>query len=236
MKKTPPSQVPVGEKTWIKIISVSVVVILYALFAITIRSYLPETAKLIEIVTTIYKTVGYPLVYFSALGEATFPVGMYFPGSTIVMLGTALSRTGQILWINVYLCAVAGCMSGYCLNYVLGRYGWLRFLRVLGLEKGLDEAKKKLAGNEKKSYLFGYMSATTGAFLSSAAGVMHIPFKRFFFWTLLSQSFWSAVWGGIVYVFGYVVVEIFLKYLIFIIWGSILVYLVKVYLFKSKQL
>lgn len=234
MKKTSP-QVISSKTNRMRIVSVCVVIFLYALFALTIRSYLPETDKLISLVTGIYKTIGYPLVFFSALAEATFPVGMYFPGSTIVMLGTALSKTGEILWLYVYLCAVTGCMSGYCINYFLGKYGWLKFLRVLGLEKGLDEAKKKLSGNEKKSYVFGYMSATTGAFLSSAAGVMHIPFKRFFFWTLLSQSVWSAVWGGIVYIFGYVVVEIFIKYLIFIIWGSIALYLLKVYLFKKDS-
>lgn len=223
---------PSNNKT-LAIIIFSLLLVCYIIFVVLLRINLPETEKLIQIVNTVYRTIGYPLVYGAATAEATFPVGLYFPGSTIVMLGSALSRTGEILWLFVYLCAVAGCMTGYSINYFLGRHGWVRFLRVLGFEKGLDQAKHKLQENERKAIAFGCMSATTGAFLSTSAGMMKIPFWRFFFSALLAQSFWSALWGAIAYIFGYAFVELFLKYIIFIIWGVVIVYLLKVYLIKK---
>lgn len=180
-----------------------------------IKNKFPNTEALIDAVKGLYLTHGYILIFFGAFLEAIFLLGFYVPGSTVVILGAAFAKTGVVSYPLVLLLGTLGLVLGYILNYLLGKYGWYHMLARLGFEKGIDVAKKKLIHSQSKTIILGYFSPSSASFISTAAGVLGIPFRRFLFLSIIAQSFWSFLWGTLAYWLGLPFVEFILKYFIF---------------------
>lgn len=207
---------------------------LYLMVLIYLRGKIPNPETLIDMLKNLYGSYGYSIVFFGALLEATFLITLYVPGSTVVILGAALSRTGVIQFPVVISLAILGFLIGYCLNYILGRYGWYHVLARFGFEKGIEVAKEKLERHQVKTILFGYFHPSGGSFISTAAGVLNIPFKRFFILSLIAQTFWAILWGSLAYYFGLPLVEFFLKYFSFVVLGGILIWVIRRVLKKEN--
>ena len=199
----------------------------YFAFFIFVRGKIPDAETLLGIIKDLYGTYGYYLVFFGALLEATFIISLYLPGATVVLLGAALSRTGAIQFPIALFLAILGFVIGYTINYVLGKYGWYRLLSRLGLKKGIEIAKTRLKDNQVKTILFGYFHPSSASFITTAAGVLRVPFRRFFLLSLLSQLFWSLLWGSLAYLFGATLVELFLKYFGFVVVGAIIIWFLR---------
>lgn len=199
-----------------------VIILLFYLTLLTIlRLKLPETKAIIEIVTTFYTTYGYPTVFLSGLIEGIFLIGFYFPGSAAILLGAVVARTGAVFLPFIMLVGTLGLLTAYCINYFLGKHGWSHILSRFGFADTLTRTEKKLTEHGTKALFFGYISPSSGALLSTAAGTLKMPFKRFFLLSLISQSFWSIMWGSIAYALGSVFVEVFLNYLVYIVMGIV---------------
>lgn len=205
--------------------------LLYAVFIFFIKQKVPQDPnEFIIFVKGFYKDYGYYLIFFGALFEATFLVSFFVPGSTVILLGAALSRTGVVEFPLVILIGTAGLVTGYVINYFLGKYGWYRLLVIFGLEKGIKNAEEKIKKHGAKAIVLGYISPGPAAFISTAAGVLEMPFRKFLLLSVICQFFWSVFWGSIAYVFGVVVVETILvfviRYFIPIIIGTALIILI----------
>ena len=203
---------------------------IYLVLFIFIRGNIPDTETLIKEIEKLYLLYGYYLVFIGAFFEGLFPIGMYIPGSTVVLLGAVLSKKATVQFPLVIILAVLGFSLAYCVNYVLGRIGWYQILAFLGLENGIKEAKEKIEKHKDKTILLGYISPSPAAFLSTASGVLKIPFWRFLGLSVVAQLFWGTLWGGIAYIFGMPLVEFILKNL-FIIIGFIVV----IGIFRSRR-
>lgn len=189
----------------------------YIALVFFIRGKIPDTPTLISIIQGLYGTLGYPLITLGALSEATFLLGFYVPGSTVVLLGAALSKTGIVAFPLVYILGTSGLLGGFIINYFLGRYGWYHFLKSFGLEKGIEEAQARIAKHGTKAILIGYFFPGSASFLSTAAGVLRMPFQKFLVASFIAQSFWSLLWGSLAYFFGLPLVEFVLKNFIFVL-------------------
>lgn len=200
---------------------------IYVVLVVYIRISLPDAKKLIEIIKNLYLSYGYGIVLLSGILEAMFLIGLYVPGSAAILLGAAVAATGVVKLPLIILLGTVGLMIGYTINYFMGKYGWYKALAQFGLEKGIDAAKEKLHKHGRKTLFLGMISPNSGSFLSTAAGALDMPFRTFFLSALLSQLFWSTVWGVTAYMFGVAFVELFLKYFMYIVWGLILLYLAK---------
>lgn len=199
----------------------------YFTFFVIVRGRIPDAETLLAAIKDLYGAYGYYLVFLGALLEATFPISLYLPGATVVLLGAALSRTGVIQFPITLTLSIVGFIVGYTINYVLGKYGWYRLLSRLGLKKGIEIAKTRLENNESKTILLGYFHPSSASFISTASGVLRIPFPKFFLLSLLSQLLWSLLWGSLAYVFGLTLVELFVKYFGFVVVGGVIVWLLK---------
>ncbi len=199
----------------------------YFAFFIFVRGKIPDAETLLDIIKDLYSAYGYYLVFLGALLEATFLISLYLPGTTVVLLGAALSRTGVMQFPIALALAILGFVIGYAINYVLGKYGWYRLLSRLGLKKGIEIAKTKLADNQVKTILFGYFHPSSASFISTAAGILRLPFPKFFLLSFLSQLFWSLLWGSLAYLFGITLVELFLKYFGFVVAGVVVIWLLR---------
>ena len=117
-----------------------------------LRGRIPQSpGELIKLITALYGQYGYFIVITGAFFEGLFPVGMYIPGSTIVLLGAVLSKTGVIAFPLVIILGTIGFVFAYTVNYFLGKHGIYRVLSFLGLENEINSAKIKLEKNQAKA-------------------------------------------------------------------------------------
>ena len=215
----------------LRIILPPVIFLFYLVLAIFIRNKFPDVASLIRVVEGVYETIGYPLIFFGALFESMFLIGLFVPGSVVLLTGAALSRLGVVEYQYVYILGTLGLLIGYTINYFLGYH----VLSFLGLEKGLSTAKDKLRKYEYKALLLGYIFPGSGSLLSTAAGVMQMDFKKFVIFSFISQGFWSFVWGSVAYIFGMQIVEFVFRYFVFVVLGVVLIWGIKRFIVKHSS-
>jgi membrane protein DedA with SNARE-associated domain len=208
-------------------VQIAAVIVVYVTIMILARKYIVDAPTLIKNLRLLYDTYGYALVFFGALLEGTFIVGLYLPGSLVVLLGAALAKTGVVSFPLVILLAVLGFNTGYSLNYLLGKYGWYHFVEKLGFRKQVDHAKAKLEKYEVMALLFGYVMPSSASFLTTAAGMLKLPFKRFLISSLLIQTGWTLLWGTLAYVLGLTFVEYFIQYFGFVVIIGLAIYFYK---------
>jgi membrane-associated protein len=167
------------------------------------------------------------MIFFGALLEGTFMVGFYVPGSFIVLLGAVLAKSGIVSFPFVILFGTLGLLLGYIINFMLGRFGWYHIVEGVGLGKSIKSAEDTINKHQKYALFWGYMMPSTASFLSTAAGILRVDFKKFLLQSLLTQLFWSLLWGGLAYVFGMPFVELFLAYFGFLALIGFLLFIVK---------
>lgn len=234
--KTPPKK-PSAKQQRIKlIITLSLIILFYILIFVILRIKMPDIAQLLVSVEQIYGAYGYLLIFLGAMIEATFIIGFYIPGSFIFLLGVSLARLGITSFPIVIFYGTLGYCFGYSLNYCLGRYGWFKIIDTFGIEKQLSEAKKHLIEHYNKTLFWGYMISSTGSMVSTASGIMKIPFKIFIYKTTLIQIFWSLLLGGLAYLFGMTFINIFVIYFGTIAFFSFMLYFIRnTYKRKNKK-
>jgi membrane-associated protein len=193
-------------------IQIAVVVAVYVTILLLARKYIVDAPTLIGHLKNLYDTYGYALVLGGAFLEGLFIVGLYLPGSLVILLGAALSKTGIVSFPLVILLAVIGFNLGFTTNYLLGRYGWYKLVGTLGLKSHIEHAKAKLEKYEILALVFGYVMPSSASFLTTAAGILHFPFKRFILASLLIQTGWTLLWGSLAYWLGLTFVEYFIQY------------------------
>lgn len=217
----------ISQKKLILIFQVLGVFIVYAAILFFLSHHIPNAPKLIHRVERLYGKYGYDLIFLGALLEGTFLVGFYVPGSFIVLLGAVLARAGIVSFPLVVLFGTLGLVTGYVLNYCLGRFGWFHILKGFGFNHQIKIAEEKLMKSQDKTLFWGYIMPSSASFLSTAAGVLKINFKKFFIQSLFTQLFWSLLWGGLAYIFGIRFVEAFIAYFGFVAIAGFLLFFVK---------
>lgn len=197
------------------------------------RFSLPSQEQIMDFVRGLYQSYGYLIVLVSGLVEATFMVGMYLPGSTAILLGAVIAKSGVVSLPLIILLGTLGMMLGYSLNYALGKYGWYQLLLKFGMKAPLDQAEEKLAKHGKKALFLGYLAPNGGAFVSTASGIANMPFQKFLLLSVLSQLFWSTLWGVLAYMIGDVFIEVFFKYAAILVYVLVGIWLVRL-IIKNK--
>src|SRR3989344_5172598 len=215
-------------------LGIALLLIFYLTFFIFVRGKFPDAETTLLLVKDLYKTFGYYLVFFGALLEGMLLVGFYVPGSTTVLLGASLSKTGIVQFPIVLILGTFGLLISYSINYLLGRYGWHHILARLGLNKGIDIAKDKLEKHQTKTIFLGYIHPGSASFLSTAAGILKIPFKKFLILSLFAQSLWGILWGSLAYFIGLPMIEFVLKYFVFVLPTIIVIWMVRKIIIKKK--
>ena len=215
-------------------LGIALLFIFYLAFFIFVRGRIPDAETLLDFIKELYKTYGYYLVFFGALLEGMFLIGLYVPGSTTVLLGASLSKIGVVQYPVVLVLATLGLLISYSINYFLGKYGWHHVLARLGLNKGIDVAKDKLEKHQAKTIFLGYFHPGSASFLSTAAGILKIPFKKFLILSIFSQSLWAILWGSLAYFLGLPMVEFLLKYFVFVLPAVIVIWMVRKFLLRPK--
>ena len=147
---------------------------------------------------------GYWLAFFAAILETTVVIGLFLPGSTIILVLGALSArgyldTGDLIWF-----AVLGAVAGDNINYYLGRkYGaeWLGkgfwFLKPFHIEK----AKTIMDAHGAKSVFLCRFIPSMKEVVPFIAGSVKMNPKPFIFWNVLGAIGWGLQWVLAGYIF-----------------------------------
>lgn len=162
---------------------------------------LPPKEELSAMVEGWFNAYGLPVLFVSALIEGMLLVGNYYPGSLIIFLGVIVAGSVRQAIIVVSL-VTAGFFIAHLFNYFLGKYGWYRLLVRFGLTGFLERAKERLIKRGPIAIFLSYSMPSFAALTDTAAGIIHMPFRLFFFVSLASVAFWSALWGAVVYSLG----------------------------------
>jgi len=148
---------------------------------------------------------GYWIAAIATLFETILVLGLFVPGSTIVLIFGALSAAGYYDFWHLMIFTVSAAILGDYINYSLGKkYGrtWIVkekwFLKKSHFEKG----KKFFDTYGAKSLSLGRLIPGLKETFPFIAGSMDTNFSKFLFWDTLGAVAWGFEFLLAGYLFG----------------------------------
>jgi len=170
-----------------------------AVFFVLTSIFFPTPDALLEVLRHYFELWGYPVLFISGVIEAIPIINLYFPGSSIILLGAAFSRQGTL---NIFLVILVGCLAfilTYTLNYLVGYHGWHKVFRRFGLGDALDKTAKRIDKHGIFWIWISYVHPNLGALTSTAFGVLKLPLKSFYLHSFFAVLFWNTFWSFLMY-------------------------------------
>jgi membrane protein DedA with SNARE-associated domain len=187
---------------------------------------LPSEEVLIGIAEGYFKEYGLLTVFIASLVEGMLLIGWYLPGSVVIFLGVILSYGDPARATLSVIVTIFGLGLAYTFNYFIGKYGWYKVFKALGLSNSLDKAQDTYKKYHNTSIYFSYWQPNLASLISSAAGILQAPFVPFLIHSWVASVLWLSFWGVITFMFGKVILDylgpIFLLFLI--CWIGYIVY------------
>lgn len=180
---------------------------------------LPSDTVLIPMIKNYFEHYGVWLVFVSAIIESGFVVGIYAPGGLVIFLGVIFSVGNPVQAMLVVLSVIVGFLVGFSIDYVLGKYGWYRFLLHFGMEKALLKTKQKVQKYGMSTALVGYHDPNLGSLIATTYGILQYSYEKFLVITLPAITLWCVIWGTLAYILGEKALEILGYKALFIILG-----------------
>ena len=144
-----------------------------------------------------FHLIGYWIALLTALFETTIGVGLFIPGSTIILFTGALAAKGYFDLGDLIWFAAIGAVIGDNINYFIGKkYGtkifskgfW--FIKPIHFKKGEEFFKKHGA----KSVFIGRFVPSLKEIIPLIAGTFGMKRLPFMIWNILGAIGWSLVW------------------------------------------
>jgi membrane protein DedA with SNARE-associated domain/membrane-associated phospholipid phosphatase len=147
---------------------------------------------------------GYWIAFFATLLETILIIGLFVPGSTIVLIFGALAANGFYDFGDLMWFAIVAALLGDNINYYIGRkygYAWANnkwFIKESHFEKG----KRFFDTYGAKSLFLGRLIPGLKETFPFIAGSVRMDMKKFIFWDLLGCIIWSLEFLSAGYIFG----------------------------------
>ncbi|PJA08773.1 PA-phosphatase, partial [Candidatus Falkowbacteria bacterium CG_4_10_14_0_2_um_filter_48_10] len=144
-----------------------------------------------------FHMAGYWIALFAALFETTIGIGLFIPGSTIILFTGALAAKGYFDLGDLLWFAAIGAIIGDNINYFIGKkYGakifsksfWL--IKPAHFIKGEEFFKKHGA----KSVFIGRFIPSLKEIIPLIAGTFGMKRLSFMLWNILGAIGWTIVW------------------------------------------
>ncbi|AEA33167.1 LssY C-terminal domain-containing protein [Hippea maritima] len=149
--------------------------------------------------------LGYWIAALATLLETILVIGLFIPGSTIVLIFGALSAAGYYNFLYLMAFTVSSAVLGDYINYKLGKkYGksWIVkekwFLKKSHLEKG----KRFFDSYGARSLSIGRLIPGLKETFPFIAGSMDTKLTKFLFWDVIGAIAWSFEFLSAGYLFG----------------------------------
>jgi membrane protein DedA with SNARE-associated domain len=147
---------------------------------------------------------GYFVIFVPVLLETA---GVPLPGETTLLLSGVAASTGRIdPWIAIAVGSTAAIL-GDNIGYAIGRYGGRRLVMRLAhlgrIESSLAWGEQFFARHGGKTVFFARWIFGLRIFGAWIAGMVHMPWRVFFFWNAAGGITWCASVIGLGYFFGH---------------------------------
>lgn len=163
--------------------------------------------KIFSLPIAVLRVWGYPIIFISALLEASPFFGILIPGQTIVMIGGFFAKLHVFNIYYIILLSSIGAIIGDLTGYALGRKYGYSFIRKYGRyfffkKKYFNETKKLMNEHTGKTILIGRFNSITRAFAPFVAGSSKVPYKKFVFYNIVGGLSWGVFFSMVGYIFG----------------------------------
>lgn len=146
----------------------------------------------------------YGILGLIALLESLALVGIFIPGSLLIVFAGFLAAHGQGELLPLMVVCALGSLLGDLLSYYLGaRLGASLRRRPLFVKRRelLNQAQLFFAAHGGKSILAGRFVGFLRPFIPFVAGSAHMPPLAFCAWALISAILWGIAYPGLGYLF-----------------------------------
>lgn len=147
---------------------------------------------------------GYLAVFFGIMLENA---GIPVPGETIIVIASVMAGQGVLRIEYVYPAVVLGAIIGDNIGYWIGYSGGRPLLLKLGRmwrisEARITDAEKNFLRHSDWAVFFGRFVTLLRIFAGPLAGMIRMPWPRFFFFNASGAVVWAAVVVGLSYLVG----------------------------------
>lgn len=178
------------------------------------RGTLPSGQELVADFGAIYAKFGYKIIFLAALLETLIFINFLVPGQLAMVLGIVFARAGHINLQLVILTIIAGALCGYLIDYLIGYFSFYNAFKKTEYVKYLKKAQTQITKLGVRALFLGFIHATVGSFTSVAAGTLKLNLFKFSVVALIATTFWTSIWGVLIYSFGDLFINLLTKYLI----------------------
>lgn len=149
----------------------------------------------------LFERYGTPIIFVSAVAEATVGLGVVFPGLVVMFLGGAVASHGEANVVSVLAVAIAGTALGDTISYAAGRWGGERLGRTR-FGPSLRMGAEIMRGRARWLLPFYHLHNATRAVGPFGAGALRIPFRVWLPLDYLGAAISNSVWVGAGFVLG----------------------------------
>lgn len=111
-----------GRNLIIPKLPVSALIFYLVIFLLWKVNIIPSPGNIFNWLEGLFQTHGLTILFFSTLLEGLVYVGLYFPGSTIILLSVILSDGRPITLLTISIIVAIGLTITSVVNYVIGKF------------------------------------------------------------------------------------------------------------------
>jgi len=155
---------------------------------------LPNPAQMVAIIGEWFNTYGFWFLAAAAFIEGIFVIGMYVPGSLAIVL--AVYTFGDSIYdlISIGVISFLSFVVANIFNYLLGKYGYYKFLLVIGQKDSIEKMKAAMKKHGNNIFLLTGFFPNFFAITSVCAGIANVSFWNFIRLAVIALFFWITVW------------------------------------------
>jgi membrane protein DedA with SNARE-associated domain len=172
------------------------------LYAIWLALDLPPEATIIAIGKSYLDRYGLWIVLVCGYVEALVVIGWYFPGTLVLIFAMIAASPEPVRYVETAAIGAFGLYCGQVTNFFAGKDGWYRLLLAFGLREPLEKAKGRLTKYGLSAIFITYWQANLASCISTAAGILQFPARRFVVLALVAQTLWFGFWATLIFLLG----------------------------------
>ena len=172
------------------------------LYAIWLALDLPPEETILAIGKDYLDRYGLWVVLICAWIEALVVIGWYFPGTLVIIFAMIAALDEPVRYVETATLAAVGLYCGQVTNYIAGKYGWHRLLLAFGLREPLENAERRLTKYGLSAIFTTYWQANLASCVSTAAGILQFPARRFVALAFVAQVLWFGFWTTLIFLLG----------------------------------
>lgn len=139
------------------------------------------------------ETYGMWALAIGSMIETLFMVGVYLPGSLVIVISVALFGRDFESLFKVFLCINAAAFFTNIINYYIGKTGMYKFFKWMGAQKAIDNAHDQMEKYGTWSIFLSGIHPNLLGIMVAYAGLSQKSFLKTILISLLTTAIWVPI-------------------------------------------